>query len=158
MPSYDTKPDIYAHVKGGKDWKKRSTCRLLVSVGRPYHEEEKLDATINWINQNFEKSVICVGDIAHRHNYVAEGFSPEEAKAISEHDGDLWLQRNKGKLQNLDIPYNVIRWEHWLQHEDFPGRLEKLNRLFKENPFFEAAIHDDRPFYPEPEKQRFCTP
>jgi hypothetical protein len=50
MPKSAMTSSVCAHVRQKKTWQQHSTCRLVVSVGRPNHEGNKLDATIQWVN------------------------------------------------------------------------------------------------------------
>jgi len=134
---------VYARVRQKKTWQQHSTCRLVVSVGRPNHEGDKLDATIQWVNRHFENCIFVLCDVLHRHNYIADGFSSSEAYAISKHDGDIWLSRNKERINNLIIPYNIIRWEECLNHPDFSDRLHKITGFCSQNSAFQRSIRED---------------
>ena len=44
--------DYSVRVKNGAGWRKHNRIRLMISVGKEYHEGKKLAAVVNWINRN----------------------------------------------------------------------------------------------------------
>ena len=144
MHQYATISDISVRVKKGRSvWRDSNTCRIIVSVGRPNHEEDKLTATIQWVNKNYKNCIFTLCDVLHRYNYITAGFSPTKAYITSKNDGDLWIERNKIAIESLTIPSKIIRWEYCLNHENFPSLLEKVTLLYEKNTQLQAAINSD---------------
>lgn len=159
MHQHDTTSSIYAYVKKGRSvWQQSNTCRLVVSVGRPNHEGDKLTATIQWVNKHYENCIFVLCDVLHRHNYMASGFSPEEAYAMSKNDGDVWLECNEKIIKNLLLSHKIIRWEHCLNHTAFPGRLKNAKDLYDENAQLRASINDDIFRFINTQKKRRILP
>lgn len=120
-----------------------SVCALPVSVGQPYHETEKMLATVELVNKYFAKCVIIVCDSLQRHNTMLycddnESIAYEKAVII----GTQWLERNANIFKQLKIPYELVRWDKWYKNEKFHVYLEKIEELVRVNADF-AMIVDD---------------
>lgn len=120
----------------------QSHAMLLVSVGQPYHENEKLLATIKLVNRSFSKCTVVVADTLQRYNLLPEVTSAEEAYKLSKNHGDAWLKRNQFSLSQLTIPHNFIRWDEWLAHPDYKTQSNCIDKLLESNPLFKEAIID----------------
>lgn len=84
---------------------------LLVSVGQQYHEGAKLLATVDLINRsNFEKCTIMLADTLQRYNYM-DTLTQQEAYNYALSLGNEWIDRNTSILNNLSIPFGIIRWD-----------------------------------------------
>lgn len=92
-----------------------SNCCLGVSVGQMYHEGEKLEASLNLINANFAQCTIVVCDTLQRHTLLDDSLSAEEKYAVAKEKGGAWLERNYQRIAKLTIPYQIKRWDNWLQ-------------------------------------------
>ena len=104
-------------VKNGAGWRHHASVRLLISVGQPYHEGEKLTALFDWINRNpsISRVQICVNDYLQRWNYIANGTSPDIAKEQASLAGAEWIARNENLFQTLTCQdIDIIRWATWL--------------------------------------------
>jgi len=49
-------------VKSGAAWRDYDTARLEISVGQPYHEGAKFEATVDWVKHRFSHSIVSVND------------------------------------------------------------------------------------------------
>lgn len=112
----------------GAIWKKYKTARLQISVGQSYHEGYQLSETVKWVCANFDKAIVCVNDTLQRYNEP----NAEEA-------GAAWIERNRNILANLPNA-EIIRWNHWLYHPDFPGYLADIKDRYKNDPIFKEAV------------------
>ncbi len=120
---------------------KNSCVMLLISVGNPYYEGEKLQATLKLINSSFNKCVLTLGDSLQRHNILAEkNISLEEARNIANHFGDEWLVRNEKYYRQLKINYEIVRWDKWLFDPDFSSSMLQINNLYNENVEYKATF------------------
>lgn len=142
-------------VKEGHDWRKHETASLSVSVGQPYHEGDKFQSTLTWINQNFSRCLIDVSDTLQRYNTMAEyGLSDEEAMILARSQGDDWINRNKRYLDDLTIPYEIVRWETWITHEDYPETRQKVGEIFNKSPVFCKSVEEEAQRFLERQKSK----
>jgi hypothetical protein len=67
-----TEFDYSVRVKSGSGWRQFSRVRLMISVGKDYHEGKKLAAVARWINRNphIQEVHISDNDFLQRHNYM----------------------------------------------------------------------------------------
>lgn len=129
-------------VKNGAGWRKYDISRLQISVGQPYHEGEKLTATLDWVNDRFDKNIICVNDTLQRHNFEFQGHSPEDAFNISQQAGREWIERNYSAITSLEN-YEVVRWESWRQDPSYEYGLEVMNRLYRDKESFREEVDEE---------------
>jgi hypothetical protein len=110
---------------------KKSSCLFTISVGQQSHENEQFDATIDLINDSFSNCIMLVDDSLQRHTMAFNSKNSSESfYDLSIKEGDLWLERNKhyySKLRNLK---RIIRWDTWLNHNNFKAKKEMIeNRI-----------------------------
>ena len=119
-----------------------ASCGLPISVGQPYHEGGKFEATISLINKYFSKCVILLCDSLQRHTMMIYGNYSEDTayeKAISE--GDLWLARNKDRYAGLSMPLEIHRWDRWHKSANYVYYNNIIEGLYKENMEFRNAVY-----------------
>lgn len=121
-------------------WRGHDTVSLEISVGKDYHEGEKLAATIDWVNRcGFKHCIIGVADTLQRHNH-ADKPNPHE---FSLQQGDAWIRRNRRHLQQIRPPWRIIRWDQWLKHPEFITAQQTIqHRLMRETNLREAVQQD----------------
>lgn len=122
---------------------KDSHCLLSISVGQPAHESIKLEATLNLINRHFKKCTIHVSDTLQRYNFKLRNYSLpfSECHNICLLEGTNWLNRNKDFFSLLQIPYDIIRWDHWLLDNDYKTHLSIIEKLYNEDIDYKSAIN-----------------
>jgi len=115
-----------------------SNCVVPISVGQFYHEDDKFKATIDLINDSqFQNCTIVLCDSLQRHNLRA--FNKEQEEAIenimtkSLRAGDAWLNRNLKYIKQLNIPYQLERWNEWLSHPKYLDKLKQVKNEYKVN-------------------------
>lgn len=97
-----------------------STPLVLISVGQESHEGNKLRATIELLNKSIHACTISLYDSLQRYTMALNStHNPEYFHQLATQEGDLWLKRNQPYLKELTIPYNVYRWDTWLNHDNF---------------------------------------
>lgn len=131
--------DYAVKVKSGAGWQNFDTARLQISVGQPYHEQAKLEATINWVKHRFDRVIICANDTLQRFNFEFDGLSCDEAYKVSENEGREWLERNIALLRTLPS-VEIYRWDHWRQQAQFQQSHERTLELYENNIEFKEAI------------------
>ncbi|MEU8309838.1 tRNA-dependent cyclodipeptide synthase [Actinomadura sp. NPDC048955] len=130
---------VYQARARGTYWRTQAHCRLPISVGQAYHEADKLDATIDWVNrhagQPFQRCTVVVADTLHRHNHRGA-----DARGRAREAGDSWLARNRHLLAGLVIPYRIVRWDALLQHSSFPALHAQIQHLAEAGGDFAKAL------------------
>jgi hypothetical protein len=117
-------------VKTGAGWRRYSRVRLMISVGKEYHEGAKLKAAVDWINRNptIRDVHVSVNDFLQRHNLVAAGINETRAGAMALAEGARWIERNAGILAEIKVAgWYTTRWREWFDRPDFAARLAALN-------------------------------
>jgi len=122
---------------------RRSSCLLTISVGQEVHEGDKLLETIKLVGKNFKKCTLLIDDSIQRHTMAIN--SKKEAVDFLDDavlEGDLWLYRNREIFCQLNIPYNIFRWNHWLNHENFKKIHSNLLNEYENNEEYKSAINE----------------
>lgn len=137
--TYPPQTGLYAiKVKRGDNWKAHDACRLHISVGQPYHEGAKFEATIDWARNRFKKVIVCVNDALQLGNLMFEnGVDRSTAYVKAIKAGDQWIERNADVLAGT----NVRRWESWKTWPDFFNAMESIVTTYDKNEEFRAAIN-----------------
>lgn len=113
---------------------KGKKCILPISVGQPYHEGKKFEATLDLVNKTFSECVILVCDTLQRYSTaILEKKSPEQIMDFSKHEGIKWVKRNKRYVDKLKIPYELSTWDEWLNHSKFKEYFHNINKLYNSN-------------------------
>ena len=119
----------------------QSKCVLPISVGQPYHEEEKLSATIELVTNRFQSCTIILCDSLQRHTLqLANHMSTDEAYRQAKMAGLGWLERNKVFFRLFTIPFQIKRWDQYLLHSDYPKQREKVEQFYRENVSFRESF------------------
>ena len=139
-------------VKNGAGWRQYGRVRLMISVGKEYHERSKLQAVVNWINRNvgisgngsgIQEVHVSVNDFLQRHNYMAAGLEEKAAGRAALQAGDQWLERNKETLSAIKVPTRFTRWNEWFFTPDFDYVYVSILDYASRDAAFEEAIHTD---------------
>lgn len=119
-----------------------TTCIMPISVGQEYHEDAKLKACINLVNTKFNECHIVVCDSLQRHTLQIKNpyLQPEELYKISLELGNAWIDRNKEALAQFSIPYNISRWDSWLENPDYKNAKHTIDTLYETNSAYKKAI------------------
>lgn len=122
-------------VKNGAGWRSYDTARLQISVGMPYHEGEKFEATIAWARERFSRVIVCVNDTLQRFNMtdVADPYS------LSFRQGREWVLRNMRCLETLPS-FSLHHWEEWKALPDYAAQYARVLYLYDSDPAFRAAV------------------
>lgn len=124
-------------VKGGDDWKAHDLCRLHISVGQPYHEGEKLSATLAWAKARFPQVIVCVNDTLQGftksfENGTARPFAYIDALSA----GREWVDRNAHDLVGTDVRF----WESWKTWPDYPKAYAQIVSLYQTDEDFRNGL------------------
>lgn len=123
---------------------KSSTAALLVSVGNPSLEGEKLWAMVNFINKSFKKCSIMVNDSLQKYTIAlneCDNFCLDEAYKKSIQRGKEWVGRNSLFLNSLVIPSKIHYWNEWLGLQEYTFYRSKIDYLYKNDVEFKNSMH-----------------
>ncbi|GAA4096084.1 tRNA-dependent cyclodipeptide synthase [Nonomuraea soli] len=117
----------------GPDWRQCDSCHLIISVGQPYHEGDKLCALLGWVEARFATVHVTVADTLYRHNGGELGGGEV---AETRRRGDAWLERNRGVLGAATIH----RWDDWLAHPGYPEARRRIDRFLADQLLFAELV------------------
>ena len=143
MSDFNYPPQTGAYkvmVKSGAAWRDYDTARLEISVGQPYHEGAKFEATVDWVKHRFSHVIVSVNDILQRFNLMFErGLSESRAMSVARHAGSEWIRQQRPVL--LRLPgYELCRWNEWLSHPGFSAALEQTGTFYEQHQGFRDAV------------------
>ena len=119
----------------------KSTCIIPISVGQPIHEGQKFVAAIKLINASFKSCTILVDDSVQRHTMaISNSADADRLYELAVQEGSDWLKRNESGYQQLTIPYNIMRWDDWLNSKPFEESYRRVKQYYSENVHFQHAI------------------
>ncbi|MGC1183313.1 hypothetical protein [Legionella sp.] len=120
-----------------------SKCVLTISVGQPPHESDKFRATLIALNNNFDFCIIMVCDSLQRHTMeIVSLLDKNEIHEQSNLLGDEWIMRNARFINQLTIPYEISRWDYWLNHEKYNTKSHIINQLYHSDEQFKKSVDD----------------
>jgi hypothetical protein len=118
-----------------------SKCSVTISVGQLPHEQDKLKSTLAVVNSSFKSCTIMLCDSLQRHTLKIDiNKTDEEAHEQANFLGDDWLSRNMYFIKQLDIDYNIIRWDYWLFHPEYLEDKKFIDKLSLNNTDFNNAL------------------
>lgn len=121
---------------------KDSSVLMPISVGWPVHEGKKLEAALSLATRCFKECTLLVDDVVQRYTLrINSSMGNNEAYLQAKHKGDLWLQRNRYILSKFP-QMKIIRWECWLQHQNFTTRHKQVNHFYQQDDFYYHAIEE----------------
>lgn len=132
---------IKVKSKYGESFKTKDKSGIyLVSVGKKYHEGAFLEASLEFMDQNFEKYQLVLADTLQRHNYL--DYDKEKLNyELALQEGNLWLARNihiTSRFSNLTFS----RWDDWLTHSLYPQKRKELDTLYDTHPQIRTAFRN----------------
>ena len=136
---------IYITSKGCK--KKiaaNDTATIAISLHNPNHNGDKFKYIIDWVNaqENFRHCQVDLSDSLYRHNYMMGDESLNEMQAYirARKNGAEWLDKHTSFLEQLTMPYEVIRWDKWLDHPEFYDTATAYYAYYNSDPVFKEAV------------------
>jgi hypothetical protein len=136
-----------AKVKNCPEWRNKRICSLEISVGNPNQEGEKLLSLIQMVNKNFDVCLINLADTLQRHNLYTGDMDEAGSKMSALIEGNLYLMRNAEIIEQLRIPYQIIRWPNWQAHPDFDPVHEDVRAFYFLNEQFTQLVDEDAKKY-----------
>lgn len=81
-------------------------------------------------------------DSLQRHSLqIKHGLSETEAWEKAKILGNEWLIRNRLALQKIQIPYEISRWETWLQHPKYQKQADYIEHLYNYDEQFNSLVY-----------------
>lgn len=136
---------MIAKLKTRPNFNAYDTAAIGISINSRNHEGFALEAIVDWVNSQptFQKCVIDLSDTLHRHNLNFLGYSLGEAYGVVYNAGDKWIKDNQHILQNLRMPFEIIRWDTWLNSKEFVRNKLMVERAIIYNKNFRNALNYD---------------
>jgi PAS domain S-box-containing protein len=122
---------------------KFDSCVLTISVGQRVHEGEKFKAALELVNRKFKKCTVAVCDTLQRHSFaVLSNLDGDELHNVSKQCGDQWINRNIEYCEQiLKIPFKIIRWDEWLQTDEYKIFRRQIDKLYKQDDKFSNIVN-----------------
>jgi tRNA-dependent cyclodipeptide synthase len=116
-----------------------------ISLANPVFQGDALESLLVWMAENFEKSLIVVGDYLWRFNeQIFAGLDPEKAEKESIALGDMFIEQSKDIFKKLSSEkVSLTRWQSHLLTEEFSESKKELDSLFESDPDFRSSIERD---------------
>ncbi len=129
-------------LKDRKEFK-HSHCLLPISIGQSVHEGKKFLATLKLINASFQRCTILVDDTIQWHTLKID--YPDNSKEVLYRlallKGGFWLKQYEYAIKALEIPHNILRWNHWRTHPNFGKKFSMIEDLYGTNSRYREAIN-----------------
>ena len=116
---------------------------LPISVGQPYHEGERFEATIALLNRKgFQQGRIVVASILQRHTLglIYKNLTEEELTKLAYEKGLEWQERNRLLLSKLNHPIEIVDWGFFLKTDAYKIRLQEMTQLYQEDSNFREKV------------------
>lgn len=130
-------------ITGASGWNQKPVCSLEISIGNARQTGEKLATMVEWAESNFQKVIFHIGDSLYRHNFEAEGMTPAAARNHAMANAAAWMKDNRDTIEACRVPYEIIHWDHWLKHPDFPALNSAIRDYYLSNQEFRRAVMAD---------------
>src|SRR5262249_26243171 len=142
-------------VRGSPGWRNHKAATFGVSVSSPNWQGDKFASILDWAATKFETIRIDVTDALYRHNFMAEGATPQEAEARAQALGTLWLARHQDMIDACPVTPQIIRWGAWYRHPDYRETLAGFEHAYTNKLLLREAVQNDvthfhRRQHPEP--------
>ena len=134
-----------AKLKTSPNFNAYDTASIGISLNSRNHVGESLTAIVEWVNAQptIRHCLVDLSDTLHRHNFIADGYSPEIAYKKARDLGDQWCTENEHILKKLNMPYKIIRWDDWLSKPEFLKNRIFFERAMTHDSVFRKAMHED---------------
>ena len=121
----------------------KSTCIIPISVVVQTHEGKKFLETMKLVDSSFKSCVLLIDDSIQKYTFKID--EPDKSlsflhnKAIE--SGKRWLIRNKESYAKLTIPFKIMHWDDWLDHNSFEDSYADIEELYKTDLEYKHAMH-----------------
>lgn len=141
-------------VTGAPGWNLKPVCSLEISIGNARQTGDKLAAMVEWAERSFGQCLFHIGDTLYRHNYEAAGHTPAAAWDLSRRAGDEWLDAHRDIIESCRVPYEIIRWQRWLDAPEYPALHTAIRDMYLSDEEFRRAVMADVWAFMERQQER----
>lgn len=123
---------------------KNSKVIIPISVGQRYHEDGEFEATIKLINKSFKECTILIADTLKRHSLDLnlQISDQEEVLKTTKRKGQEWLERNVKYIEMLSIPYEISKWDEWINKDEYNAYYHLVRKLYDTDDGYRKVMHD----------------
>jgi len=120
-------------------------CYLGISIDNPVFYGRSLQALLSWAMDNFDQSLVVIGDYLRRYNeQIFNGLQGDKAVKASQDAGDLFILQTSRLFEKLDKEkLTVSRWKPCLETDVFKKSKAAIDDLFNSDPNFKTAVTRD---------------
>lgn len=112
-------------------------------MGQLYHQDEKLKAILNLVNNTLGVFDIILADTLQRHTFMMKHqLEPDVAWEKTLSLGDNWIKRHLNFIMSLSRFNKFYRWDDWISSTLYEHQRKKTYFLIKSNRNMEKAIND----------------
>lgn len=124
---------------------KNMSCIISLSMGQTTHYGPYLAATLGLVNKSFGACTFLLGDTLQRHTEAIKkpATNPDSLLGETEEKGNAWMRENIHLLSKLKIPWNIRRWNHWLEHRRFSELLKRIQHTYTYDQPYKRAIEEN---------------
>ena len=141
---------LRAEVTCSPNWRKNisGNAHLSISMGTKNHSTNALSAMVDWINNKTDFTHVRIGlsDVLQRHNHMAqENCSYLSAYEKTLRHGNVWLEKNMHVIKQLKIPFEIKRWDFWLNAHrvEVEKNIRFFENLYNNDKIFSNAVNLD---------------
>lgn len=117
-----------------------SKCVLTISVGQPNHEGDKFKAAVLATNK-FSACIIMVCDTLQRYTMkISSSLNIDELHKESSILGDEWIERNLSAIEQLKIPYQLSKWDSWINNPKYHEKKPFISKLYLTDCIFKEKV------------------
>lgn len=123
----------------------QSKCIMPISIGQKVHESDKFLAVINLINSHFNSCTILIDDSIQRYTKQIgnQHLSLEDLSRVAIKEGGEWLERNSSIYKQLNIPYKILKWDDWRNHNDYQSSYNAVEELYMDDEVYHKIVNDN---------------
>ncbi|MFC1737804.1 tRNA-dependent cyclodipeptide synthase [Planctomycetota bacterium] len=116
-----------------------------ISLDNSVFQGKSLEALLLWMTDNFEQSLVVVGDYLWRFNeQIFAGLDTDEASNKAQQLGDAFIQQTSGLFEKMtDKKVHLTRWKSHLKTAEFNKAKNKLDNLFASDSDFRTSVERD---------------
>ena len=120
-------------------------CYMGISLGNPVFQGKCLRALVLWATENFDETLVVVGDYLRRHNErILNGLDDDRAGRAAVKAGDAFLEQAGGLFDELANERLVLtRWQEHLGSDEYEKARASLDGLFESDANFRACVEKD---------------
>ncbi len=119
-------------------------CVLGVSMSNPVFWRSSLGTMLDWMDKNFDSSLVLVGDYLQRLNeQISNGKKADLALETAMQKGDLFEKKiNQYLPQYENGKFQLLRWKPFYESADFQKHKTVLDKIYNSNSAVKKSIDE----------------